>query len=82
MAETIKLIGTEIALSTANTVSLAGVVRVYNNTAGAVLISRANTGGTLGTMTLGAGQVEYLTKLPADTLESNVAIRAVSIAFT
>lgn len=82
MAETIKLVGTEIALSTANTVGLAGVVRVYNDTAGAVLITRANTGGTLGTLTLGTGQVEYLTKVPADTLAANIAIRAVAIAFT
>lgn len=82
MAETIKVIGSEIALSTANTVGLASVVRVYNNTAGAVLITRANTGGTLGTLTLGAGAVEYLTKVSDDTLASNAAVRAVAIAFT
>jgi len=82
MAETIKLIGTEIALSTANTVSLASVVRLYNNTAGTVLITRANTGGTIGTCTLGVGAVEYFTKIPADTFASNTAIRAAAIAFT
>lgn len=82
MAETIKVIGSEIALSTANTVGLASVVRVYNNTAGAVLITRANTGGTLGTLTLGSGAVEYFTKVPDDTLASNAAVRAVAIAFT
>ena len=82
MAETIKLIGTEIALSTANTVGLASVVRLYNNTAGAVLITRANTGGSLGTCTLGAGAVEYFTKVPTETFTSNTAIRAAAIAFT
>lgn len=82
MAETIKIISSEIALSTANTVSSASVVRLYNNTAGAVLITRANTGGTIGTCTLGAGAVEYFTKVPADTLASNAAIRACAVAFT
>ena len=52
MAEMIKVIGAEIALSTANTVSRASAVRVVNDTAGAVLITRANTGGTIGSCTL------------------------------
>lgn len=82
MAETIKLIGTEIALSTANTVGSAAVVRLYNNTAGAVLITRADGGGTLGTCTLGAGAVEYFTKAPTDTLAANSAIRAAAVAYT
>lgn len=77
----IKLIGSEIALSTANTVGTATVVRLYNNTAGAVLITLANTGGTIGTCTLGAGAIEYHQKAPADTLASNTAIRAAKVAF-
>ncbi|NBX51299.1 hypothetical protein EBT25_15580 [bacterium] len=82
MVDTIKLVGTEIALSTANTVGSAAVVRLYNNTAGAVLVTYANTGGTLGTCTLAAGAVEYFTKQPADTLAANSAIRAAAIAYT
>lgn len=82
MAETIKIVGSEIALSTANTISLASVVRLYNNTAGDALITRANTGGTLGTCTLRTGATEYFTKVPGDTLASNVAIRAAAVAFT
>ena len=81
MAEMVKLMGTEIALSTANTVGTAAVVRLYNNTAGAVLITLANTGGTIGTCTLGAGAVEYHQKTPTDTLASNAAIRAAKVAF-
>lgn len=77
----IKLLGSEIALSTANTVGTASVVRVYNNTAGAVLITLANTGGTIGTCTLGAGGVEYYQKAPTDTLTSNTAVRATKVAF-
>ena len=81
MAEPIKLIGSEIALSTANTVSSASLVRLFNNTAGAVVITRANTAGTIGTCTLGAGGVEYYAKVSTDTLASNIAIRATSVAF-
>ena len=82
MAETIKIISTEIALSTANTVSSASVVRIHNNSGGSVLITRANGSGTLGTCTLANGDTEYFLKLPTDTLASNVAVRAVSVAFS
>lgn len=81
MAEIVKLIGTEMSLSTANTVGGASVVRVYNNTAGAVLITRANGSGTVGTATLGSGMIEYYQKQSTDTLASNAAVRAVSVSF-
>ena len=80
MAEVIKLLSQEIALSTANTVGNASAVRCYNNTAGAVLITLSN-GSTVATVTLGAGVTEYYQKQPAWTIASNVAIRAVSVAF-
>ena len=81
MAEIVKLLGSEIALSTANTVGTASVVRIYNNTAGAVLITRAASGSTVGTLTMGAGEIIYLQKASSDTLASNAAVRAVSVAF-
>lgn len=81
MAEIVKVLGSEIALSTANTVGTASVVRVYNNTAGAVLVTRANTGGTVGTLTMGAGEIVYLQKVSSDTLAANIAVRAVSVSF-
>lgn len=80
MAEMVKIMGTEIALSTANTVGLASVVRVYNNTAGAVLLTRAN-GSTIGTMTLAPGEIAYVQKTTTDTLAANTAVRALSVAF-
>lgn len=80
MAEMVKIIGQEIALSTANTVSAASVVRVYNNTAGAILITRANA-STLGTVTIAPGEIIYFQKAPAETLAANAAVRAVSVAF-
>lgn len=81
MAEMVKLIASEIALSTANTVSNGAVVRVYNNTAGAVLVTRANGGTTIGTITIGAGEIIYFQKNSTDTLAANAAVRAVSVAF-
>ena len=81
MAEIVKILSSEIALSTANTVSSASVVRVYNNTAGAALITRANGGTTVGTITVGAGEVVYLQKTSSDTFASNAAVRAVSVSF-
>ena len=80
MAEMVKVIASEIALTTANTVSNASVVRINNNSGGAVLVTRANA-GTLGTITLAAGEVIYLQKAPTETLASNVAVRAVSVSF-
>lgn len=82
MAETVKLLSSEIALSTANTVSLGSIVRCYNNTAAQVTMTRANTGGTIGTLTLAAGATEFLYKAPLDTLACSGTIRAVSVAFT
>lgn len=76
-----KIIGQEIALTTANTVGSASVVRCFNNTAGQALITIANDGTTVATLTLGAGVTEYLQKQPTWTIASNAAIRAVSVAF-
>jgi len=80
MAETVKLISSEISLTTANTLGGASLVRVYA-TANAV-ITLANTGGTIGTCTLPAGTIEYFVKQPTDTLAANVAVLATSVAFT
>lgn len=82
MIQRVKLIGSELALTTANTVGKAVVVRVYNGNAGAALITQANTGGTIGTVTIGAAQHEFIVKRPDDTLASNVAVQAVSVALT
>lgn len=82
MSRTIKVISSEVDLGTANTLSDAGLVRVYNNTAGDVLITRASVGGTIGTVTLQANTVEYMVKAPSETLAANATVRAVSVAFT
>lgn len=83
MTTAVKLLNSEIALSTANTVGLASVVRCYNNTAAQVTITRAfaNT-TTIGTCTLANGATEFYIKSPTDTLASSGTIRAVSVAST
>lgn len=77
----VKLVGTDMALSTANTVGLATVVRICNNSGGTVLITRANTGGTLGTCVLLNGDTEYFEKVSTETFASNAAVRATAVAY-
>lgn len=82
MAEIVKVLGSEAALSTASNVGSASVVRILNNNAGLALVTRANSSGTtIGTITLAAGEIVYLQKVSSDTLASNVAVRAVSVSF-
>jgi hypothetical protein len=80
MAETVKLIASEISVTSANTISGASLVRVYASAN--ALITLANTGGTIGTCTMPGGTIEYFVKQPADTIASNVAVLATSVAFT
>jgi hypothetical protein len=78
-----KILSTEISLSTANTVSDARVVRVFNNTGGNILITRSNSSAVvLGTCTLQANSVTFVEKNPSDTLTAAAAVLATSIAFT
>lgn len=81
MPEMVKVVASEIALTTANTVSNASLVRIFNGSGGQALITRAENGNTLGTVTLVSGEVIYLQKYPTETLASNVSVRAVSVAF-
>ena len=68
----------EIGVTSANTVSNATVVRLYATAN--TLVTVANTGGTIGTLTLPGGRVEYVEKAPTDTIAANTSIRAVSVA--
>lgn len=80
MVEYVKVKGTEIELSTANTVGGATVVRVYAPSAALVTFAYAN-GVSYGTYTLPAGSEEAFIKEPADMVSANTAVRAVSIAY-
>jgi hypothetical protein len=89
MAEPLKVIGTEITLTTANTVGLASLVRLVNvdPTNAATVTIKTGAGGTLGTFTLGSSGTDFsnecIVKSPTDTLESTGAtsVKATSIAY-
>lgn len=83
MPNTTKILSSEISLSTANTVDSATVVRIYNNSGGEVLLTRKDSDtNTIGTMTLANSAVEFLVKDASDTITSNTAVRATSVAFS
>lgn len=77
----IKLLGSEVALSTATTLSGAQLVRVFNDTAGAVLITVALEATTTGTVTVKAGEVIFVRKQSAETIAAGAAVKAVTVAF-
>jgi hypothetical protein len=97
MADPFKPISTEIALTTANNISLASLVRVVNLDASnsAVITIQSNTGTVMATFTLGHHGTgfgeQFVVKTPTDTLKANNAtndgayaglgIRAVSAAY-
>lgn len=87
MADIIKFKAAEIALSTANNVNLASVVRLINTSTDSVsTITIANGGNTVATFTLGVvgsdESVIYVAKEPTDTLAaSGGTVKAASVAY-
>ena len=87
MASTLKLLGSEVTLSTtANNVGRAKLVRVLNTDTTARLVTVKSGGTTLGTITLAPSEVQNIMKLAAETLEvasaASTKVKAVSIAYT
>ena len=79
MSKYLKLMGTEISLSADNSVGNAHMVRVYNDTAGAVLLTVKSGATTTGTVTLGPTHVAYIHKDPAQTIGASAAVKAVAM---
>lgn len=78
----VKMLSTEISLSTADNVSSASIVRVYNDSGADVLITRATAGAvTIGTATAPAGAIMFIEKSPTDTLAAGSAVKATSVAY-
>lgn len=75
----IKVAGAQVSVTTANTVTNANLVRAY--AAGSTLVTIANTGGTIGTFTMGAGTAEIIVKDYADTIAANAALLCTPIAW-
>lgn len=89
MADPVKVIGSEVDLTTASNLSLASLVRVVNVdlTNNALITIKNSTGNTIGTFTLGSSgtdfSAEYVIKNPTDTLESTGAtsVKAAPVAY-
>ena len=78
------IIGTvgEVALTTANTVSNATLMRVINTGTGTALLNLANTTAIYANITLLANSVTFVAKAATDTANGAVStVRAASIAY-
>lgn len=59
----------------------ATVVRVFNDTASAVLLTVKSDGTTTGSVTCKAGEVIFIRKMSAETLEASAGVKTVAIGF-
>ena len=57
------------------------VVRVFNDTASAVLLTLKSNGNTIGSVTCKAGEVIFVRKKPAETLEASAGVKTVAVGF-
>ena len=82
MPDIVKLVGSEVSLSTASNISLATVVRIYNFGASSVITVKNAAATTLGTTTIPAGGVIFISKQSTDTIASAVTALATPVAYT
>jgi hypothetical protein len=75
-----KFLGTELAITTANTVSLAKVVRVVNTSGSVTVLTVANTTSTYGNTTIAPNEVIIVEKATTDTV-AGANLRAAPIAY-
>jgi len=75
-----KFLGTELAISSANTVSSAKVVRVVNTSGSVTVLTVANTSGTYGNTTIAPNEVIIVEKATTDTV-AGANLRAAPIAY-
>lgn len=76
----IKVTGSEISVTTANTVSGSNLVRAYAVANTLVTVALANT-TTIGTFTMPAGSVELIVKDYTDTISANAALLCAPVAW-
>jgi len=80
MPSIIKVKGTEAAVTAADNIGSATLVRLFNATAAGILITHKNAGGDiLGTFTAGSGQ-SFVKKDSTDTLTANSSVLMVGVA--
>lgn len=76
----LKLVGSQVSVTTANTVANANLVRAYAAANTLVTISDANS-TVIGTMTMPGGFVETIAKNFTDTITANVALLCTPLAW-
>ena len=57
------------------------LVRILNNTAGAVIVTVKEGDTVTGSMTVPAGAISYIEKTPTETLEAAANVLAVPVAY-
>lgn len=83
MPDIVKILGTEVSLSSASsTISTATVVRIFNNGATSLLTVKDGAGTTIGSTTIAGGGVIFITKPSSGTITSATAVLATPVAFT
>jgi hypothetical protein len=80
MSSVYKFLGTEVAITSANTVSLSKVVRIVNTTNAITVLTVANTTATYGNTTVAPNETLILEKSPTDTVAGS-SLRAAPIAY-
>ena len=78
-----KVLSAETNLSSATNVGNASVVRIFNSDSSAATVTRKDSGGsTIGTFTVGAGEVIYCEKNYTDTLEGGSTLKVSKTAYS
>jgi hypothetical protein len=75
----IRATANQISLTTANTIYNSPIV--YISAINAAVITVANSGGTISTFTIPAGQYIFVSKNPSDTIAANVAVYATASSY-
>lgn len=81
MTDVIKPLGTEVALTSANTVANAGVVRIINTGAAAILTFKNAANTTYANLTVGNTNDLIVKKQATDTLTGTATMFAVPVAY-
>ena len=76
----IKLLGSEVSLTTANAFDGAQLIRILGG-ASDILLTVADDGTTTGTCTIKAGAEMFLRKKASETVTAASAVKAVPVAF-
>ena len=78
-----KVLSAETNLSSATNVGSASVVRIFNSDSSTATVTKKDSGGsTIGTFTVGAGEVIYCEKNYTDTLEGGSTLKVSKTAYS